>query len=52
MGLTIKIIPNKTTPKTSTAATKIIDISLLMIKAMTKDAISINGARTQTRIII
>ena len=52
MGLTIKIIPNKTTPKNKTVTTKIIAIRILMIKAMSKDAININGARTQTRIII
>ena len=40
------------TPKTNTTTTKIKAICLLMIKAIAKDAININGARTQTRIII
>ena len=40
------------TPKTNTITTKIKAICLLIIKAMINDAISINGARTQTRIII
>ena len=52
MGLTIKIIPNKTTPKTNTAATKIKAISLLIINAIINEAINISGARTQIRIII